>query len=59
MENKEIEQFILADIWEEALQKSRECLLEAEVIQTAFNYLRIDKEKLKDALAYALSEWDI
>ncbi len=54
-----MEQFILADIWEDELKKARVYSLEAEVIQTAFNHLGIHKESLKDALAYALSEWDI
>lgn len=54
-----MEQFELANIWEEALAKSRKCSLEAEVIVTALEYLEVTKVKLEDALIYALGEWDI
>lgn len=51
--------FELADIWKEALDESRKCSLEAEVIVTAFEFLGVTKESLEGALAYALGEWDI
>ena len=59
--NKDLDKnpFIMADIFDDAMTEAREYRLEAEIMVSMFNCLRIGPDELKNAIAFAFTEWDI